>query len=93
MRIFSHDLKSDLCEYFQVPEDILPRTPASRRCPPWQDSRLRRGEESRRHGVGHGNPVRPGQKRQQDLPTDPLKSLPQDQCQTGRRQFNPRTVH
>ena len=90
---FPYDLKSDLYESFQVPEDVLPGAPASRGSPPWQDSSLRRGEESRGHCSGHGNPVRPGQKRQQDLPTDPLQSLPQDQRQTGRRQLNPRTVH
>jgi hypothetical protein len=48
---------------------------------------LRSGSEaSRGHGAGYGDSVRPGQERQQDVASDAVKPLPQDQRQARRHQ-------
>ena len=41
------------------------------------------------HPPRHGNPVRPGEERGEDVPPDPLQPLPQNQRQAGRHQQRP----
>lgn len=48
-----------------------------------------RGEAGGWHPPWHGDPVCAGEERSEDVPTDPLQPLPQDQRQTGRHQQHP----
>ena len=69
-----------------LPEDPVPRPAAHRGRAARQNARLRRGQASRRHAHRPRHPVRPVQERQQDLATNPVQPVPQDQREAGRRQ-------
>ena len=47
------------------------------------------GKACGRHALGHGHAVCPGEERSEDVPSDPLQPLPQDQCEAGRHQQHP----
>ena len=51
------------------------------------------GEEGWRHHVWAGHTVCAVQEREQDHAADAVQPLPQDQCQTGRRQQHSSTQH
>lgn len=46
-----------------------------------------RSEKGGRHSAGHGDAVRAGQEREQDVAADAKQSLPQDQRQARRHQL------
>ena len=48
------------------------------------------GEASGGHSAGHGHSVCPSEERGEDVSSDPLQPLPQDQRETGRHQQYPR---
>ena len=50
---------------------------------------LSRSKACGRHALGHGHAVCPGEERSEDVPSDPLQPLPQDQCEAGRHQQHP----
>lgn len=76
-----------------LPEEHLHGSAAHLRRAARQDARLRRGEARRRHHVRPGNAVRAGQERQQDVATNLVQSLPQDQRQAGRHQQHSTAKH
>ncbi|KAI5630652.1 piwi domain-containing protein [Phthorimaea operculella] len=50
------------------------------------------GEARGRHSAGHGDAVRAGQEREQDVPADAVQLVPQDQREAGRHQLHPRAL-